>query len=237
MIGARSAAMAFNRLVDWQFDAANPRTQNRALPQGLVSQSYVIAFIFGASMLFVFAAYHLNNLSFLLAPIALAIVFFYSYTKRFTALSHLFLGLALACAPIGAWIAIRGDLTAIPLMLGLAVGLWVAGFDVIYACQDVDFDRKTGLYSLPQRFGIRQALITSALMHVGTILLLVWIMHGCGLGWLSYVGVLIVAALLVYEHSIVKPDDLSRVNTAFFTINGFISILLFVITTIDVLFK
>ena len=168
---------------------------------------------------------------------ALVIIFFYSYTKRFTALSHLFLGLALACAPIGAWIAIRGELTAIPLMLGLAVGLWVAGFDVIYACQDIDFDRKTGLYSLPQRFGIKSALITSALMHVGTILVLGWIMHRSSLGWISYLGVLIVAALLVYEHSIVKPDDLSRVNTAFFTINGFISILLFIITTIDVLTK
>lgn len=235
MVGARSAAMAFNRLVDWKFDAANPRTQNRALPQGLVTPRYVLFFIVVSAGLFVFASYKLNRLAFLLSPVALAIVLLYSYTKRFTSLTHLFLGLALSGAPLGAWIAVRGELSVVPLFLGLAVALWVAGFDIIYACQDVPFDREAGLYSLPKRLGIGAALTLSSLMHAATVLLFGYVVYLSRLGWISYFGIFAVALLLAYEHSIVRPNDLSRVNTAFFTVNGCISILLFIVITLDIL--
>lgn len=235
MVGGRSAAMAFNRLADQAWDATNPRTAMRALPQGRVSRTYVWIFTLAAAAAFIWAAYQLNALSFYLSPLALAILFFYSYTKRFTVLAHLFLGLALSGAPIGAWIAIRGDVSAVPLLLGLTVALWVGGFDIIYACQDVDFDRRSGLHSIPQRFGIRTALTLSGLMHVATTLLLLYIVHRSALGWISYTGVVLVAALLIYEHRLVKPNDLSRVNAAFFTVNGIISILLFLFTAVDIL--
>jgi 4-hydroxybenzoate polyprenyltransferase len=235
MVGARSAAMAFNRLVDLPFDSKNPRTRNRALPQKQITGGFVIFFIVISSALLAFAASRLNRLSLELSPLALAIIFFYSYTKRFTWWTHIFLGLSLACAPIGAWIAMRGDLTVTPIILGLAVILWVAGFDIIYSCQDVDFDRKEPLYSIPKRFGIAAALWISAGLHlamVGILALLFWKER---LGTISLAGLLIVGFLLAYEHNLIRPGNLSRANTAFFTINGWISVLLFVTTTIDLL--
>jgi 4-hydroxybenzoate polyprenyltransferase len=237
MIGARSAAMAFNRLVDLPFDERNPRTSSRALPQRHLTQGFVIAFIVASSALFVFSASRLNHLSFLLSPLALAIVFFYSYTKRFTWLTHIFLGVSLACAPIGAWISIKGSISSTPLVLGLAVMLWVAGFDLIYSCQDVDFDRREPLYSFPKRYGIAAALRLSAILHLIMIFILVFLFCREGLGPISFVGLTLVGLLLAYEHSLVRPTDLSRANTAFFTINGWISVLLFVTTMIDLVWS
>lgn len=238
MVGARSAAMAFNRLADLPFDARNPRTAGRALPRGEVTRGFVILFTVVSSSALVFAAAMLNPLAFRLSPLALAIIFFYSFTKRFTWLSHLFLGSALACAPVGAWIAVRGDMAAAPFICGLAVALWIAGTDIIYACQDVDFDRAVALHSIPKRFGVATALWISGLLHLVMVMLLVWLFRREGLGVISFAGLAAVTALLAYEHSLVKPSDLSRVNTAFFTVNGWISILLFLTTSIDlVLFK
>ncbi|PYV19986.1 MAG: 4-hydroxybenzoate octaprenyltransferase [Acidobacteria bacterium] len=235
MVGARSAAMAFNRLVDVDFDRRNPRTSGRALPRGLVSKGFVIAFIVASAGVLVASAAMLNPLAFRLSPVALVIVFFYSWTKRFTWWSHFFLGLSLACAPVGAWVAIRGEVTTTPLMLGLAVALWVAGLDILYACQDVEFDRRAALYSIPQRFGVKGALWTSALAHAAMVGILAWLFRSEGLGRVSLGGVGAVALLLVYEHSLVTPTDLSRVNTAFFAVNGLISILLFATTSVDIL--
>ncbi len=237
MVGARSAAMAFNRLVDLPFDARNPRTANRALPKKQLTSAFVIAFIVGSSAIFVFAASQLNRLSLALSPLALGIIFFYSYTKRFTWFTHLFLGMALACAPIGAWVALRGSISLPPLILGLAVVLWVAGFDVIYACQDVEFDRRESLYSIPKRFGIAGALWISGALHLTMVLILAFLFRSEGLGSISILGLTLVAFLLAYEHSLVRPTDLSRANTAFFTINGWISILLFVTVMIDLLWN
>lgn len=235
MIGARSAAMAFNRLVDLPFDARNPRTANRALPRKQISKGFVIAFIVISSAVLAFAASRLNRLSLELSPVALAIIFFYSYTKRFTWLAHIFLGVSLACAPIGAWIAIKGDLTLSPLILGCVVALWVAGFDIIYSCQDVEFDQKEALYSIPKRFGVAGALWISAILHLIMLGILGFLFWREGLGSISYVGWGIVSLLLAYEHSLVRPKDLSRANAAFFTINGWISVLLFLTTIIDLL--
>ncbi len=235
MIGARSAAMAFNRLVDLPFDTLNPRTAGRALPKRLLDKSSVIVFVLASSAIFVFAAAMLNALALKLSPVALAIVFFYSYTKRFTWLTHAFLGLSLACAPIGAWIAIRGNLSAAPLMLGGAVLLWVAGFDIIYACQDLDFDRAQPLHSIPKRFGLAFALWISAAVHLIMVALLAWLFWRESLGLLSFAGLGVVALLLIYEHCLVKPSDLSRANAAFFAINGWMSVLLFLTTSIDII--
>lgn len=237
MLGARSAAMAFNRLIDLPFDARNPRTAARALPAGLVSKTYVVLFTAASAALLVFAAYRLNPLAFRLSPLALAIVFFYSFTKRFTWLSHVFLGIALSCAPIGAWIAVRGSLSATPLLLGLAVVLWVAAFDIIYGCQDIEFDRREPLHSIPKRFGIAGALWISGFLHLVMVALLAFLFLREGLGAISLAGLAVVAALLAWEHSLVRPSDLRRVNTAFFTINGWISVLLFVTTSIDILLR
>ena len=235
MVGARSAAMAFNRLVDLPFDARNPRTLNRALPRKLLTRGFVALFTIISSALLVLAASRLNHLSFMLSPVALAIVFLYSYTKRFTWLTHIFLGVSLACAPIGAWVALRGSISLSPIILGGAVALWVAGFDVIYSCQDVAFDERETLYSIPKRFGIRAALWISAALHLVMLGILACLFRREGLGVISYSGLALVGLLLAYEHSLVKPRDLSRANTAFFTINGWISILLFIVTTIDLI--
>ncbi len=234
MVGARSAAMAFNRLVDLPFDARNPRTAGRALPQKRLSLFFVVCFICVSSLVLILAAYMLNRLAFALSPVALLIVFFYSYTKRFTWATHMFLGLSLACAPVGAWIAVRGDLTATPLVLGLAVLLWVAGFDMIYSCQDVEVDRREPLHSIPKRFGVAVALWISATLHLIMIVILAALFLHIGLGAVSMAGLAVVACLLAYEHSLVRPSDLSRANSAFFTVNGWISILLFVTTGIDI---
>jgi 4-hydroxybenzoate polyprenyltransferase len=237
MVGARSAAMAFNRLVDLPFDARNPRTVGRALPQKLLSKSFVVLFIAISSTVLIFAASRLNPLALKLSPLALAILFFYSYTKRFTWLSHVFLGIALAGAPIGAWIAITGSISPVPLVLGLAVVLWVAGFDIIYACQDVEFDRRESLFSIPKRFGISAALWTSAFLHFIMLCILAGLFVHEGLGVIGISGLILVGILLAYEHSLVNPKDLSRANTAFFTINGWISVLLCVTTAADILWN
>ncbi len=237
MVSARSAAMAFNRLADLAMDSVNPRTAARALPRRLIGRGFVIGFVVAASLLFVFAAAMLNRLALKLSPVALAIILLYSYTKRFTWLTHFVLGLSLACAPVGAWIAVTGRLAPLPLYLGVVVVLWVAGFDIIYACQDIDFDRQAGLHSFPARFGVSAALRLSALLHLSMIVLLGLVLWKEQVGTLSLTGLALVAALLAYEHSLVKPTDLSRVNTAFFTVNGWISVLLFVTTGIDILWR
>ncbi len=226
MVGARSAAMAHNRLADRSIDAANPRTAGRALPSGALSVGFVRAFLAAAVLLFLAAAASLNRATMLLSPLALSILFTYAYTKRFTWASHLVLGLCLALAPLGAWIAVRGSLSPLPILLGLAVLSWTAGFDVIYALQDEEFDRQTGLSSIPARFGARRALAASAALHLATagFLFAAWRLSG---GGPLFGGALIASgAALVYQHAIVKPGDLSRVNTAFFTANGFVSIAL-----------
>ena len=235
MVAARSAAMAFNRVADAEIDALNPRTRKREIPAGAVSRSFTWAFVAFWSGILLLAAYMLNPLCFKLAPLALAIVLGYSYTKRFTALSHLVLGFALGVAPAAAWIAIRGSLDWPILILTAAVTLWTAGFDIIYSCQDHEFDRKAGLHSVPVRLGIKNSLLLSRVLHVVMIGLLVWLSRVLGLGVLSWAGIVVVAVLLVYEHSLVKPNDLSRVNAAFFTVNGFVSILFFVFWAADVL--
>ncbi|MDR0843397.1 MAG: putative 4-hydroxybenzoate polyprenyltransferase [Acidobacteriota bacterium] len=237
MVGARSAAMAFNRLVDLPFDANNPRTQGRALPRKLITKGFVVVFIVVSAAALVFAASRLNGLALALSPLALAVVFFYSFTKRFTWLSHIFLGVALAAAPIGAWIALRGDIAVSPLVLGLVVVLWVSGFDIIYSCQDVEFDRKTTLHSIPQRFGTAAALWISAFLHLSMLGILAFLFWKEDLGTISYLGLSVVGLLLAYEHSLVRPGDLSRANTAFFTVNGWISVLLFMTTMIDLLWS
>ena len=235
MVGARSCAMAFNRLVDAEIDRHNPRTQMRAIPAGLLRRVDVAIFTLFSAILLVVSAYQLNPLAFKLSPIALAIIMLYSYTKRFTALAHLWLGSSLSMAPIGAWIAIKGQFDLVPLLLGLSVMLWTAGFDVIYACQDFDFDKSLGLYSIPVKFGIHSALWISNLLHVGTVFTLIVIGWISQLSWIYLIGVCAVAVILVYEHSIVKPNDLSRVNLAFFTLNGAVSLILMALAVADVM--
>jgi 4-hydroxybenzoate polyprenyltransferase len=235
MFGARSAAMGFNRWADRKFDAANPRTSDRALPLGLVSPGQVILFTSASSVLLVLAAYMLNPLAFYLSPVALSIVFFYSYTKRFSYLSHLFLGLAISGAPLGAWIAVTGRLDLPAIILGLAVVFWLMGFDTLYALQDVEFDRKAGLHSIPQRFGIRRSLWISRAAHMVTMASLFWLGSLLSLGWLYYTGIFISLILIIYEHALVKESDLSRLNYAFFNMNGYISMTIFIFTLLDML--
>jgi 4-hydroxybenzoate polyprenyltransferase len=235
MVGGRSAAMAFNRIADVRYDAANPRTADRELPTGKLSLRFAWIFVVASSAALVLAAWQLNRLALKLSPLVLAILFFYSYTKRFTTLTHWALGFCLGMAPAGAWIAIRGSLDWPILPLSLAVLFWVAGFDIIYACQDVEFDRRAGLYSLPARIGIAGALWVARSLHVLMVALLVWLADVTGAGALAWTGLGVVAALLAWEHSLVRPHDLSRVNAAFFTVNGFISILLFVFWSLDLL--
>jgi len=237
MVGARSAAMAFNRLIDARIDARNPRTRMRHLPAGALSRAFTWGFVAVSAVVFVFAAGELNPLCFRLAPVALGIVFFYSFTKRFTSFSHLVLGFALGVAPAAAWIAIGGSLDPRILWLTAAVTLWTAGFDVIYACQDYEFDSAEGLFSLPRRLGIAGALRVARLFHVLMIACLLALVYSLDLGALSLAGVAAVTALLIYEHSLVKANDLSRVDAAFFTMNGYVSMLFFVFWAADVLWK
>ncbi|MGH9879820.1 MAG: UbiA-like polyprenyltransferase [Pyrinomonadaceae bacterium] len=229
MVGARSTAMAFNRIVDREYDARNPRTRTRALPAGILSLGFVGAFTLTSAALFFVAAAMLNRLTLILAPMALASVLIYSYTKRWTLLSHLVLGWCLSIAPTGAWIAVRGTLdSSIPLLLSLVVLLWTAGFDVLYACQDYDFDLQAGLHSIPKRFGIASSLWIARLFHAqafAALLALYWI---TGLGVFALVGVFATGALLIYQHRLVRADDLSKLNAAFFTTNAFVSVILFV---------
>jgi len=227
MVGARSAAMAFNRIADRSFDARNPRTASRALPAGLLSVGFVWAFTVAAAGLFVLAAAMLNRLTLILAPVALACVLLYSFTKRWTQFSHLVLGACLSIAPTGAWIAVRGEIgSPVPLLLSLVVLLWTAGFDVLYACQDYDFDRSEGLRSIPARVGIARALWIARALHAAAFLSLVWLFMITQLGPVALVGVIATAALLVYQHRLVRADDLSRLNAAFFTTNAFVSVIL-----------
>ena len=229
MVGARSTAMAFNRLADRNIDARNPRTASRALPAGLLSVGFVWAFIVISAALFLVAAAMLNRLTLILAPIALASVVLYSYTKRFTQFSHIVLGWCLSIAPTGAWIAVRGEFgSPVPLILSLVVLLWTAGFDILYACQDYDFDRREGLRSIPARFGIPNALWIARGLHAAAFLSLVWLYLITGLGPLAFVGVIATGALLVYQHRLVRADDLQRLNAAFFTTNAFVSVILLV---------
>ena len=237
MVGARSAAMAFNRLIDEGIDARNPRTRMRHLPAGVLSRGFTWGFVVVSALVLVFAAGELNTLCFRLAPVALGIVFFYSFTKRFTSFSHLVLGFALGVAPAAAWIAITGWLDPRILWLTAAVTFWTGGFDVIYACQDFEFDSVEGLFSLPRRLGIAGALRVARLFHVLMIGCLLALVYSLGLGALSLAGVAAVTALLVYEHSLVKATDLSRVDAAFFTMNGYVSMLFFVFWAADVLWK
>ncbi len=225
MVGARSAAMTMNRIADLHYDALNPRTQNRPLVTGVLSLSFAWAFTLVSSAVLVIAAWQLNRLALELSPLALAVLFFYSYTKRFTSWSHFVLGFCLGMSPAAAWIAVRGSLDWRMLILCAAVTLWVGGFDVLYACQDVEFDHRFGLYSIPKRFGVPGALKIARAMHIVMVGLLAWLALSFRLPWPAWTGIGVVASLLAYEHSLVKPNDLSKINAAFFTVNGYISLL------------
>jgi 4-hydroxybenzoate polyprenyltransferase len=237
MVAARSAAMAFNRLVDAKLDAANPRTSMRAIPAGSLSSGFVGGFVVLAAALFILGAAMLNRLTLELAPLALAIVLVYSYMKRLTRWSHLVLGLALGIAPSAAWIAVRGTLDARIIVLTAAVLLWVGGFDMLYACQDFEHDRKAGLNSVPQAFGLVAAFRIARAMHLAMLAMLCWLIVLFGLGKIAILGVILVAILLLYEHSIISPKDMRRMNAAFFTLNGIISIVFFGFVAADVLMR
>ena len=237
MVAARSAAMAFNRLVDAKLDAANPRTAMRALPAGELSAGFVLAFTIVASGVFLLGAALLNRLTLECAPIALAVVLAYSYMKRVTRWSHLVLGLALGIAPAAAWIAVRGTFAPRAALLTAIVILWVGGFDVLYACQDFEHDRKVGLFSVPATFGLERAFWIARAMHLAMVALLFVMLHVFGLGLIALLGMCLVVALLAYEHAIISPRDLSRMNAAFFTLNGIISVVFFVSVAADVLHR
>ncbi len=238
MVGARSTAMAFNRIADKDYDARNPRTKARAIPAGKLSVVFVLIFTISGAGIFLFAAGMLNRLTLILSPLALASVMLYSYTKRWTTLSHIVLGWCLAIAPTGAWIAVRGTIDSpAPLLLSLVVLLWTAGFDVLYACQDYDFDRREGLYSIPARFGIARALWISRGLHAGAFAALVLLYFVTNLGLLAFIGVIATGALLIYQHTLVRANDLSKLNSAFFTTNAFVSVILFLSFGSAVLFQ
>ena len=237
MVAARSAAMAFNRLADVSTDAANPRTRARALPSGALTPTFVRNFVALSSAIFVLAAWQLNRLSFLLSPLALAVLLIYSYSKRWTRWSHLVLGFALGIAPAAAWIAVRGSLDPRILLLTAAVTFWVAGFDVLYACQDYEFDQRAGLHSLPRYCGIANSLWIARIFHAVMLSLLAALVWAFALGRFSVIGSIIVFLLLAYEHSLVSKDDLSKLNAAFFTMNGIIAVVFFVFLAADLLFR
>ena len=225
MVSARSAAMTMNRIADLRYDRENPRTKERALATGSLTLQFAGLFTIAAVGVFFVAASQLNPLTLKLAPLAIAVLFFYSFTKRFTSWSHLFLGFALGISPAAAWIAVTGGLDLRMLILCAAVTLWVGGFDVLYACQDIEYDQRAGLFSVPKKFGIANALLIARAMHLGVIALLSWLAFSFGLPWPAWAGIVVVAALLYYEHSLVKAEDLSKLDAAFFTVNGYISML------------
>ncbi|WP_255724715.1 UbiA-like polyprenyltransferase [Shimazuella soli] len=237
MIGARSAAMALNRIIDRQVDAKNPRTANRHIPKGLISVTFAWGFVIVSFLVLFIAAFQLNMLAVELLPIAVFFLVFYSYTKRFTWACHLVLGIATGLGPLGGWIATTGQIDIKGILLFLTVALWIGGFDVIYACQDVEFDKKEGLHSIPVRFGVKRGLQISSFMHIGTALGLFGLLWMTDLGVYFGLGVIVALLILIYEHSIVSHDDLSRLNTAFFTMNGVLSIIVFCFMMIDVLFR
>jgi 4-hydroxybenzoate polyprenyltransferase len=236
MFGARSAAFGFNRWADRDIDAQNPRTKTRALPLGLVTPAQVLLFTAASSALLIGAAYMLNPLAFYLSPVALGIVFFYSYTKRFTFLSHLVLGISISGAPLGAWIAVTGKLEAPALVLGVAVVFWLLGFDTLYALQDMEFDRQAGLNSIPQRFGVKRSLWIARASHAVTMAALFWLAFLLDLGWFYVIGIVISLCLIVYEHSLVKENDQSKLGFAFFNMNGYISVTIFLFTLLGFVF-
>lgn len=235
MVGARSAAMSFNRLADWRFDALNPRTKDRALPKGILTPLQVMIFIILTGTIFIFATSRLNPLAFKLSPLALFIVFFYSYTKRFTILSHFFLGLSLSLAPIGAWVGVKGVIELPALLLGSAVVFWLIGFDILYALEDIDFDRKTGLKSIPQKLGIKKSLYISRFSHLITVLLLFSLYPLLNLGYIYLIGLAAITGLFIREHSLVKENDLTKLDIAFFNMNGYISVVVFLATLADLI--
>jgi 4-hydroxybenzoate polyprenyltransferase len=237
MVGARTAAMGFNRIVDRDIDAKNPRTAGRELPAGKVSLAAAVVLTVASAALFVGAAAWLGPLCLKLSPVALGLVLGYSYTKRFTWLCHLFLGLAIAAGPGGAWIAVRGDVAGPALWLMLAVATWIGGFDILYALADRDFDRSAGLHSIPARFGVRGALLASGALHVVTVVAMVLLARAGGLGFIYLAGVALIAGILIWEHAIVRPNDLSRLDMAFFNLNGYVSVAFFVATLADVLIR
>jgi 4-hydroxybenzoate polyprenyltransferase len=233
MVGARSAAMSLNRLIDRYIDAKNPRTANRAIPAGLLSVSEVLMFIVISFALLFFAAFQLNSLAVKLLPLAVFVLIFYSYTKRFTWLCHFVLGVAIGFGPLGGWVATTGQIDGTALLLFVTVLFWTAGFDIIYACQDAEFDRKEGLYSLPSRFGIANSLLVARVRHLITFAGLLSLYVSASLSIWFLIGVLISGVILVYEHSLVKPTDLSKLDVAFFTMNGILSVVMFTFTLID----
>jgi 4-hydroxybenzoate polyprenyltransferase len=233
MVGARSGAMGLNRIIDRNIDRANPRTKNREIPSGKIKAFDAALFTVISFALMVFSAYQLNILCFWLSPLALAILILYSYTKRFTWLSHFFLGLAISGAPLGAWIAVRGSIDWEILPLCLGVIFWLAGFDILYALQDIDFDKRHGLHSIPKRFGINKSLLLARIFHSITVFMLILTGMFFGLGIAFWIGIILVVGMLVYEHSLVKPDDLSKLDMAFFNMNGYISITVFVFTLLS----
>jgi 4-hydroxybenzoate polyprenyltransferase len=237
MVGARSAAMSLNRVIDKKFDAENPRTSMRAIPAGLIKEKEVLLFIIGSFVLLFFAASQLNMLAVKLLPIAVFFLVFYSYTKRFTWACHLVLGVALGLAPLGGWVAVTGEINGISLLLFVSVALWSAGFDVIYACQDAEYDRQRGLYSIPSYFGIPKALKLARIFHIFTIAGFITLFFLTSLTFWFGAGIIISALILVYEHSLVKPTDLSKLNTAFFTMNGVLSFVVFAFTFIDFIMR
>jgi 4-hydroxybenzoate polyprenyltransferase len=225
MVGARSAAMTMNRIIDLRYDRENPRTRTRALATGALTVQFAWLFTAASAAVLVIAAWQLNPLALKLSPVALAVLFFYSYTKRFTSWSHLVLGFCLGMSPAAAWIAIAGSLDPRMLILCASVTLWVGGFDVLYACQDIEYDKSVDLFSVPKRFGVAKALLIARAMHVVMIALLAWLAWSFLLPWPAWAGIVVVAGLLAYEHSLVSANDLSRMNAAFFTVNGYISLL------------
>ena len=235
MVGARCAAMTFNRIADRNIDALNPRTKMRALPAGRLTLRFAVGFTVFSCGLLALAAWELSPLAFMLSPLAIAVLLLYSYTKRFTMFSHIVLGIADGLAPIAAWIALRNNISLSVLLLGAAVAFWVGGFDLIYACQDIDFDRRIGIHSFPQRFGVTAALYGSVASHLAMVALLAEVIKLEHLGWLAMAGLALMAALLAYEHWIVRPSDLSRLNAAFFNVNGYISLLFFLTWGADIL--
>ena len=235
MVGARTGAMGLNRIIDARIDAANPRTAERHIPAGKVGRIEAWLLVIGAFALMLLAAWRLNPLCLKLAPVAIVFLALYSYSKRFTALAHLVLGICLAAAPLGAWIALRGDIGWPVVILSLAVLFWVAGFDIFYALQDIEHDQQHGLYSIPSRWGVDRSLQLVRLFHVVMVTLLLLLVFSPGLGWLYLLGVVAVAMMLIYEHMLVKPDDLSRLDAAFFNMNGYISVTIFVFTLADAL--
>ncbi len=235
MVGARTAAMGLNRIIDARIDAQNPRTAGRPLPAGKVTLAESWLLVIVATAVLLLAAARLNPLCLALAPVALGFFVLYAYCKRFTSMAHVVLGLCLAAAPVGAWIALRGDLGWPVLVLGGAVLFWVAGFDIFYALQDVDFDRSKGLHSIPVRLGVKNAILLGKLFHGAMVVLLLLLPLGLPLGWLYYAGIAVISALIAYEHQLVRPDDLSKLDAAFFNMNGYISVTIFVFTLADVL--